>query len=1067
MKKLSKIKLINWHSFCSDTIEIKDNCLITGENGSGKSTLLDAIQYVLTAGKAKFNQAADDTSKRTIETYIRGKVGYDGKEYLRDDVTAYIVLEFFDEEKNQSDLLGAVIEYSLSQPKPYKLFFKMDNQEIKDSVFIMSDNTAKPIHQFKLTTNVDSTENSKRFQEIICAFLGIGGKDKYFELLPKSLAFKPIKDINEFVNSFLLTEKSISLETLQQNVENFSRLEREIALEEEKIQKLEEIEEKHQNYLNTKSNIARNDYFLNSIECEKLTNDINNTRNKIEKRQNDINLKTGKLVTKEKEVENLKGMINTYELKLKENQEYQLYDEWDAKVKELKLNQKKLKQVFDNFNQDFNNEKDTLKIFAWHHQLKAPLNTPSDVDSFEKILSDCIEKKNEEKEKYDTRVNSLNYFKNEKGKEKKALEEKISLMQKKKFPYKDAVNQLILVIKDYFKTNLGEDIEVRPLCEYLEITNEKWRNAIEGYLNNQRFDLIIEPRYFDEALKIYEKYKIEKKIYGVGLVNTQKLEDSEVNQNSLAKHITSKNIYAKRYALFLLNKVTCCEDVGELKRHNNAITPSCMTYRNNVARQINPKVYEDYFIGQEGIKLQLAKTEEQLLQLNKEYDELLKQHVEASKYLKILKESKLDRLQLSISKVREYLEIEIEIEKFEKNKKNLEVTGLLSNALSEKERLNKDCELLKDEINQINKEIAEDKIKITFDKDDINQKEARLKDIKNTDINEDWEKEYCELRKNQNILALEGQLKKDLDNNKDNLAKYENTIELYQKNYNDLYQFDQVVGIENTSSYLNELYNKREIDLKNRKAQSAEFKEACQISFREDFISKIRDKIESAERDLKELNKSLKDKKFGSERYEFVFDKSKDPEMANYYRIIMSGGNYQMNNLFEEQLQVEDRHALDDLFKKISASNNEVVSQKIIDEYTDYRNYMSYDIKVTKDSGESYNFSRLAREKSGGEIQTPFYVIIAACFEQLLHSSRRNTSTGCVVMFDEAFNNMDESRIEAMMNFYKELNVQLLIAVPPEKTYIIDPYVETTLVMMNNPSGTYVKSIRLGAEDYD
>ena len=46
LKKLTKIKLINWHLFSNQTIEIKDNTLISGENGSGKSTLLDAMQYL-------------------------------------------------------------------------------------------------------------------------------------------------------------------------------------------------------------------------------------------------------------------------------------------------------------------------------------------------------------------------------------------------------------------------------------------------------------------------------------------------------------------------------------------------------------------------------------------------------------------------------------------------------------------------------------------------------------------------------------------------------------------------------------------------------------------------------------------------------------------------------------------------------------------------------------------------------------------------------------------------------------------------------------------------------------
>ena len=50
MKTLTKIKLINWHGFYDETINIQGATLITGDNGCGKSTLLDAI-YFLLAGK--------------------------------------------------------------------------------------------------------------------------------------------------------------------------------------------------------------------------------------------------------------------------------------------------------------------------------------------------------------------------------------------------------------------------------------------------------------------------------------------------------------------------------------------------------------------------------------------------------------------------------------------------------------------------------------------------------------------------------------------------------------------------------------------------------------------------------------------------------------------------------------------------------------------------------------------------------------------------------------------------------------------------------------------------------
>ena len=50
MKKLVKVRLINWHYLANETIELNGNTLLTGPNASGKSTIMDAITYVLTAG---------------------------------------------------------------------------------------------------------------------------------------------------------------------------------------------------------------------------------------------------------------------------------------------------------------------------------------------------------------------------------------------------------------------------------------------------------------------------------------------------------------------------------------------------------------------------------------------------------------------------------------------------------------------------------------------------------------------------------------------------------------------------------------------------------------------------------------------------------------------------------------------------------------------------------------------------------------------------------------------------------------------------------------------------------
>ena len=86
MKKLTKIKLINWHYFQNETINVDGSFLLSGENASGKSTILDAIQLVLTTSAKSFNLATtvgEKRSKRDLKGYVRCKTGEEGNTYYR------------------------------------------------------------------------------------------------------------------------------------------------------------------------------------------------------------------------------------------------------------------------------------------------------------------------------------------------------------------------------------------------------------------------------------------------------------------------------------------------------------------------------------------------------------------------------------------------------------------------------------------------------------------------------------------------------------------------------------------------------------------------------------------------------------------------------------------------------------------------------------------------------------------------------------------------------------------------------------------------------------------------
>ena len=117
---------------------------------------------------------------------------------------------------------------------------------------------------------------------------------------------------------------------------------------------------------------------------------------------------------------------------------------------------------------------------------------------------------------------------------------------------------------------------------------------------------------------------------------------------------------------------------------------------------------------------------------------------------------------------------------------------------------------------------------------------------------------------------------------------------------------------------------------------------------------------------------------------------------------------------------------------------------------------MDYDIKILHKDGSHSFYSKVCEEKSGGETQTPFYVTVAASFVQLYGNNIGGEAAG-LVMFDEAFNNMDDERIGGVLEFLNRLPLQMIIAAPPDKIQYIGPSMQETLLVMTDDKVSFVE----------
>jgi energy-coupling factor transporter ATP-binding protein EcfA2 len=277
MKELTKIKLVNWHYFTNEEIEIKGSTLITGDNGSGKSTILDAIQYVLVADlrNVKFNVSAHDETKRSLIGYLRCKTGVDteggGQKFLRSgDITSYVALEFYDDVADEYFTVGAVID-SYRDNITYKTnFFKLERTNISDDLFFHG-NTPRNIKEFRqfIKTRQGATvyPTNEQYREDMLVKMG-SLSERFFSLFVKAISFKPIIDIRDFVYSYVLDERNVNIDTMRENFERYNHFLNLVKQTKEKILSLEEIKGKYGELQREMERAITHDYLIKRAKFE-------------------------------------------------------------------------------------------------------------------------------------------------------------------------------------------------------------------------------------------------------------------------------------------------------------------------------------------------------------------------------------------------------------------------------------------------------------------------------------------------------------------------------------------------------------------------------------------------------------------------------------------------------------------------------------------------------------------------------------------------------------------------------------------------------------------------------
>ncbi|WP_407400012.1 ATP-binding protein [Treponema sp.] len=1072
-KKLNRVRLLNWMYFGYETFPINQgSVLISGENAAGKSTVLDAIQMVLTGNSTKFNKAANENSDRDLKSYVRCKIDTTEKTYLREgNVISNIALEFYEEKENRWFVIGVHITSGNENETPVKRWY-IENGQLEDFSFLTEENKPSMAEEFRNKgEKVKFIKTVNEYKDNLRHRLG-NLEDKFFEVILKALAFRPVDNVKDFINRYVLTEKNIDVQSLRESIDVLNEFEQTLKKAKQERDALGEILKRFSDIEENEHNKEVNDMLMKIVDKDIL-----------EKSREDglsqIRIDNQKLKNTISEKNNIEEQLKQVRAKLMqlqqtfENSDYRkltekLQNSID-KLCEEKNAEESRKQQLTEYLRFLNNY---LNLFA---KLKEIPVTADDVksigqnsdenqkveivDKLEAFISKEIEsiRENHYEIKKERDLTSEQISK---------LENEIELLESQSIQFPEETERLRNCIQKEFEES-GIDSPVYIFAELLSITDKQWTNAIEGYLNTQRFYLIVEPEYYTRALQIYNA---NKRSYSQGIINFRKLPETEPENNSLASLVTTENRFARRYADYVLGNVVCCEQLENLENYSSAITKDCMVYKNYVSRKIDPKIYSKPYIGKDAIEVQLKNAKLQRKALLEKLPELRSQ-IETYKQLEdsykhvnfdMVKsnmdspnklESVCDRLKKErdefdkISKNQDIIELQNQISAYEKNVDNLDSKRV--SLVKMETNLNNSIQDTEKQLSDINEQLESKIVELTT-----------LQDYHAALYNEAFDK-YLDAMKHEGIEKIQTNYSRQkvvYDNKANKLLNgekgYTGLIQM-QSNYNSTFSKDFYSGLDGYDQYKAQSDKLNNVEIVRTEETIRVSREKCEDIFKNEFLSKMKESIESARYEFDNLKKALKDINYGEDTYKFIL--TPNSQKRNLYNMIMADDNLGTSNLFSGNFESQYKDEIDELFTKIKAGDS---SDQAVREYTDYRTYLDYDIEITKKNGTVQKLSAKAKSNSGGEAQVPFYVIMAAS----LNNIYQNKNSVRLLMLDEAFNNMDEQRIASVMMFFNQLQFQTILVAPSPKIQDIEENVDSVLTVMREDTISFVEDFRYYGE---
>lgn len=1074
-KIFTRILMNNWGGIDHQVLCLNEYVnLFSGKSGSGKSSVMDAMQVVLygSVGNDFLNRAADDSAnKRSVFSYLRGEQKDGTANRENQDFYAHIVLEIQDTGQKSYTCIGVVFEVGRNDMDLKRFRFFSHTGRFPEDEYINAfgipyslSEVQKLVHAREQSEEMKSRGNINRMYPSREAYLNIVNDIIFgyvdagrFKTMQKSaIALRMTKGTSQFIKDYMFPKsKEDTITAISEQLAAYREIKERVADLEKQIALLEEVQMHDRKLTIAKAGQIKTESLLNILE--------------IENRRVQLAAKREELVRTCEKINQL------------EEQGNDLYATLEGKREELIRVRTELRgSDFEKKKEELTKLQETIRLCGneareWGELIKR-LNRWNETDGVCEYVSNplCnlleeIEERNitEEhvtglkkrlKETYDNIKAEVEELKVERRRvegEYREQKEILEDLQNDKKHYSKELKAVRRKLQEELSARYGRAIAVEVFADLFDITDDAWRNAIEGRLGRIKYGLVVEPRYALEAANIFRGMK-RREYETVDLINTAAIQRDEPQAmeqtlyDAIKTDIPYVDLCLKRY----LGHIKKCETVEELHEVRDGVTQDCYSYSNYMFRHLREKDYRYQTIGRKVSKKQMQELEEgvyklnvELIRLGGEISELEQaedfERLQTYDYESMMQKSK------AASHLKAYYEEEARLSG---EIRQLQAGTRVAELQKQEQNLNDLIRKLDQDKNMVQKEITHYSSTKGKQEQDIKDRKEYLEKLEEGFVpNAELKETVLAVIDNGEEYRFEREQKKAFEL----LCKQEE--EEFKQRGDAREQFNKAFPSYDFSPFEkdNTVYDEL---LENCKQNfepkyKAEFDKQYELVYqmlRENVIATINSEIKEAKRHRREINAMLSEIRFSDSIYQIDILPT-DDENRQFYEMLtaeelnmkvvdrdMEGQLSFGEDAFYQKYESQIKRLTDKFMppKEDEPSAREK-HKRDMEKYADYRTYLKfsmYEQTEDQDGNVKKNYvDDMAGRDSGGEGQNPKYVALLAGFAMLYHQQTNRDTKIRLVLLDEAFSKMDKERSEVCLAYARKLGLQLVVCVPDER----------------------------------